>query len=93
MVRFYENRIRWLCHKSRKYFGLVRGNRIALVVETSDCLFGLDGGSVMTEYKLALDSLVEDQFVNKDKVYCISYGSSPNLMNPQGYPFTKFKSQ
>ena len=93
LVRFYENRIYWLCHGSRKYFGLIRGSRIAMIVETSDQLFSLGSGLVAREYSLALNKLVEDQFEKKDLVYCIWYGSSPTMTNPQGFPFTKFTQQ
>ena len=93
LVRFYENRIHWLCHGSRKYFGLIQGSRIAIVVETSDLLFNLESGIVMTEYCVALNKLVEDQLEKKDLVYCIQYGSSPNMTNQQGYPFFKFEKQ
>lgn len=93
LVRFYENRISWLYLSSRKYFGVVRGHRVAVVVESSDCIFGLGDGSVMTECKFALGSLVDEQLFTKDLVYFISYGSTPRLKNPQGYAFTKFTAQ
>jgi len=92
-MRFYENRIYWLCHGSRKYFGLIQGSRIAIVVETSDLLFSLGGGVLMKEYSLALNKLVEDQLEKKDLVYCIQYGSSHIMTNRQGFPFTKFEKQ
>ena len=93
LVKFYLSRIHWLCLSSRQYFGLVRGNCVALVIEASDCVFGLGNGSVMKQCKFALRSLVEGQLLYKDLVYCISYGSTPNLKKPQGYSFTKFKSE
>ena len=93
LVRFYENRIRWLTQCSRKYFGMVGGHRVALVIEASDYIFNLGDGSVMVDCKFALGLLVDEQLSKKDVVYCISYGSTPSLANPQGYPFIKFKTQ
>lgn len=93
LIKFYKNRIQWLSVNSRQVFGLVQGNRVAMVVEASQCLAELEQGEVFRKYREALRLLVEEQLVTKCMVYLMRYGNSASPKKPHGLPFTKFKSE
>ena len=93
LIKFYKNRIDWLLDKSRRFFGLVMGKTIAVVVENSACLAQVDNGELFQKYKSALNLLINEQLINMDTVYFIKCGISPGQNSPLTLPFTKFKTQ
>ena len=93
LIKFYKKRIQWLSVDSRLHFGLVAGNRVAVIAESSKNMVELNNGEVFREFQTALKPLIEDQLANKEIVYFISFANSPSPRNPQGLPFTKFQAQ
>ncbi|XP_028395207.1 von Willebrand factor A domain-containing protein 3A-like [Dendronephthya gigantea] len=67
-----QKRINWLTEGSRKIFGLLKGQRVAILVDMSDanCRYGR-----LELLQQSLQGLVNEQLVNKDQLYLLSFGS------------------
>ena len=72
LIEECETRIEWLMEGSRKIFGLLKGQRIAILVDTSDanCRHGR-----LDLLQQSLQGLINEQLVNKDQLYLLSFGS------------------
>ena len=93
LVKFYENRICTLCNGSNRYFGVVKGSKVALLIEASDKLASAQDGKKFEEYKNSLKFLVEEQLVSKEAVYFIQFGTAAIPQHPEPVPFEINRSQ
>uniref|UniRef100_A0A094ZQE5 von Willebrand factor A domain-containing protein 3A n=1 Tax=Schistosoma haematobium TaxID=6185 RepID=A0A094ZQE5_SCHHA len=79
----YTNRIRWLMEDTRKIFGLIRGENIGLLLDSSDANLGFNRDK---QFKEHLMELVNEQ-ITADRLktlYVASYGTNINSLWP--YP-------
>ncbi|XP_067859637.1 von Willebrand factor A domain-containing protein 3A isoform X2 [Heptranchias perlo] len=68
----YRQRMEWLMEGSRKTFGLVKGTRIGLLVDSSDANCGLGR---LQDFQTALLSLLDEQFCYRKQFHFLSFGS------------------
>ncbi|XP_043945574.1 von Willebrand factor A domain-containing protein 3A isoform X2 [Protopterus annectens] len=68
-IELYHNRMRWLMEGSRKMFGLLKGTRVGIVVDTSDgnCGFGR-----LQDFQRRLLCLIDEQLSYKKQLYLLS---------------------
>uniref|UniRef100_A0A673VLL8 von Willebrand factor A domain-containing protein 3A-like n=1 Tax=Salmo trutta TaxID=8032 RepID=A0A673VLL8_SALTR len=76
-IELYHGRIRWLNQGSMKVFGLVKGSRVGVIVDTSDVN--------CTKYRLPdlqrnLLSLIEEQLSCKRQLYLMSCGTETSSL-------------
>ena len=93
LIKFYENRIHNLCTGSNRYFGVIQGSKVALLVEASQALAQLEDGKIFEEYKSSLKLLVDEQLVDKEAVYFIQFGTEASPKKPEPLPFEGGRSQ
>ncbi|XP_071962568.1 von Willebrand factor A domain-containing protein 3A-like isoform X2 [Antedon mediterranea] len=72
-IEMYHNRIKWLLQGSRKVFGMVKGNKVAVMVDTSDanCGFGR-----LDHFRRCLTELIDDQLHSKEMLYFQSFATN-----------------
>ena len=87
LIKFYENRIHSLCTGSSKYFGVVKGSKLAILIEASQALAQLEEGEKFKEYKDSLKLLVKEQLCDKEAVYFIQFGTVASPKRPELLPF------
>lgn len=93
LIKFYEKRIHTLTTGSNRYFGVIQGSKVALLVETSQTLVQLEDGKIFEEYKNSLKLLVDEQLVEKEEIYFIQFGTEASPKNPEPVPFNMGRSQ
>lgn len=93
LIRFYENRIRWLSSDSRRFFGLLRGSKVAILVEDSSELRAADEGEALVKYKECLKLFVEEQLLERETVYLVKFGSKGAPKKPEPLPFQRGRTQ
>ena len=93
LIKFYENRIDNLSTGSNKYFGVVQGSKVAVLVEASQSLAQVQHGKKFEEYKNSLKLLVEEQLINKEEVYFIKFGTDAYPQSPNPLPFGVSQNQ
>nr|CAH8869212.1 unnamed protein product [Trichobilharzia regenti] len=79
----YTNRVRWLMQDTRKIFGLIRGENVGLLLDSSDANLGFNRDKQLKKH---LIELVNEQ-LNSNKIktlYVASYGTQINALWP--YP-------
>ncbi|XP_077979926.1 von Willebrand factor A domain-containing protein 3A-like isoform X2 [Glandiceps talaboti] len=71
-IEMYHNRIKWLLKGSKKIFGMVKGTKTAVVVDSSDanCGFGR-----LNTFQQALMSLIDEQLHSKEMLYFLAFGT------------------
>ncbi|XP_038067534.1 von Willebrand factor A domain-containing protein 3A-like isoform X2 [Patiria miniata] len=71
-IEMYHNRIRWLLKGSKKTFGMIKGNKVALVIDSSDsnCGFGR-----ISHFRESLMELIDEQLHNREMLYLMSFGT------------------
>ncbi|XP_076122786.1 von Willebrand factor A domain-containing protein 3A [Alosa pseudoharengus] len=72
MIELYHNRIRWLTEGSRKVFGMVRGSKVAVLVDASDVNCSTDR---LIDLQRNLLDLLDKQLRHKSRICPISLGS------------------
>uniref|UniRef100_UPI00398E4A58 von Willebrand factor A domain-containing protein 3A n=1 Tax=Pristiophorus japonicus TaxID=55135 RepID=UPI00398E4A58 len=72
MTGLYHQRMQWLMEGSRKMFGLVKGTRVGLLVDSSDANCGLGR---LQDLQTALLCLLDEQLCYKRQFYFLSFGS------------------
>ncbi|KAL2100915.1 hypothetical protein ACEWY4_002676 [Coilia grayii] len=72
MIELYHHRIRWLTEGSRKVFGVVRGSKVAVLVDTSDVNCSTDR---LLGLQRNLLGLLDEQLRHKREICLISFGS------------------
>lgn len=93
LIEFYKNHIHSLCTGSKRYFGVLKGSKLALLVEASQALAQLEDGKRFEEYKKSLSLLVEEQLSSKEAVYFIQFGTVATPQTPEPLPFEVSRSQ
>lgn len=91
LIRCCEDRIRWLSTGSRLYFGLVKGSRVAFLLESSDQLWR--EGKESEEHRSAARLLFTEQLGGKEAVYLVQFGSHVSPTVPDPLPFTHDKKR
>ncbi|XP_070580843.1 von Willebrand factor A domain-containing protein 3A-like isoform X2 [Ptychodera flava] len=71
-IEMYHNRIKWLLKGSKKIFGMVKGTKVAVVVDSSDanCGFGR-----LNTFQQSLMSLIDEQLHMKEMLYFLAFGT------------------
>ena len=93
LIKFYESRLDILFTGSKKYFGVVKGSKLAVLIETSQGLAQKEDGKLFEEYKNSLKLLVEEQLPDKEAVYFIQFGTNTTPKSPKPLPFEVSTSQ
>ncbi|XP_019062940.2 von Willebrand factor A domain-containing protein 3A [Fukomys damarensis] len=78
VVERYQQRIQWLTENSKKAFGLIRGTRVAVLIDVSE----VGSGPGMEEFQSDFSSLVDEQLSLKEKLYVLSFGTSIRRLWP-----------
>ncbi|XP_033122246.1 von Willebrand factor A domain-containing protein 3A-like [Anneissia japonica] len=76
-IEMYHNRIKWLLQGSKKVFGMVKGSKVALMVDTSDsnCGFGR-----LSDFRRCLTELIDDQLHSKEMLYMMSFATDTSSL-------------
>ncbi|XP_067912738.1 von Willebrand factor A domain-containing protein 3A isoform X2 [Heterodontus francisci] len=72
MTDLYHQRMEWLMEGSRKMFGLVKGSRVGLLIDSSDANCGLGR---LQDFQTALLCLLDEQLCYRKQFYFLSFGS------------------
>ncbi|XP_031548797.1 von Willebrand factor A domain-containing protein 3A-like, partial [Actinia tenebrosa] len=72
VINLCQERINWLLRGSRRSFGLVKGNRVALLVDSSDANCGYGRLRLFQE---SLQELINEQLINKEMLFMVSFGT------------------
>ncbi|KXJ28494.1 von Willebrand factor A domain-containing protein 3A [Exaiptasia diaphana] len=72
VIKLCQERINWLLKGSRRSFGMVKGSRVALLVDASDANCGYGRLELFQE---SLLGLINEQLVNKEMLYMVSFGT------------------
>ncbi|XP_072415869.1 von Willebrand factor A domain-containing protein 3A isoform X2 [Chiloscyllium punctatum] len=72
MTDLYHQRMEWLMEGSRKMFGLVKGSRVGLLIDSSDANCGLGR---LQDFQAALLRLLDEQLCFRKQFYFLSFGS------------------
>ncbi|PAA71031.1 hypothetical protein BOX15_Mlig018061g1 [Macrostomum lignano] len=78
-VQAYTERIKWCLRGSRKLFGLVQGERVAVCVDCSDANMSFGRAETLQQ---ALLHLIDEQLSSKQSVYMMSFGTELQLLWP-----------
>ncbi|XP_032657999.1 von Willebrand factor A domain-containing protein 3A isoform X7 [Chelonoidis abingdonii] len=70
-IELYHQRIQWLLEDSRKVFGLIKGNKVGLLVDVSD----ISCGPRLFEFQKDLLCLIDEQLCYKKQLYFLSFGT------------------
>nr|XP_046193037.1 von Willebrand factor A domain-containing protein 3A [Oncorhynchus gorbuscha] len=76
-IELYHGRIRWLNQGSMKVFGLVKGSRVGVIVDTSDVNCTKDR---LPDLQRNLLCLIEEQLSCKRQLYLISCGTETSSL-------------
>uniref|UniRef100_A0A8C3ST01 von Willebrand factor A domain containing 3A n=1 Tax=Chelydra serpentina TaxID=8475 RepID=A0A8C3ST01_CHESE len=68
-IELYHQRIQWLLEDSRKVFGLIKGNKVGLLVDVSD----INCGPRLFEFQKDLLCLIDEQLCYKKELYFLSF--------------------
>nr|XP_042709141.1 von Willebrand factor A domain-containing protein 3A isoform X2 [Chrysemys picta bellii] len=70
-IELYHQRIQWLLEDSRKVFGLIKGNKVGLLVDVSD----ISCEPRLFEFQKDLLCLIDEQLCYKKQLYFLSFGT------------------
>ncbi|XP_053551113.1 von Willebrand factor A domain-containing protein 3A [Bombina bombina] len=70
-IELYQQRIRWLMEGSRKMFGLIKGERAALLIDSSD----LNCGPRRMDFLRAVLCLTDEQLAYKERLFLSAFGT------------------
>ncbi|XP_071488383.1 von Willebrand factor A domain-containing protein 3A-like [Diadema antillarum] len=71
-IEMYHNRIKWLLKGSRKTFGMVKGRKVAVLVDSSDANTGFGRISI---FRQALTELIDEQLHDREMLHFVSFGT------------------
>lgn len=77
LIQMCQQRISWLLKGSRRAFGLVKGQNVALLVDASDSNCGYGRLQLFQE---SLSELINEQLVNKGRLFMVSFGTQPKAL-------------
>ncbi|XP_069501706.1 von Willebrand factor A domain-containing protein 3A [Ambystoma mexicanum] len=75
-MELYHQRIDWLLEDSRKMFGLVKGSKIGILVDSSD----LACGPGLLDFQKGLLCLVDEQLCHKKQLFFIAFGTDSSCL-------------
>ncbi|KAH9491872.1 von Willebrand factor A domain-containing protein 3A [Bulinus truncatus] len=78
-IEMYTKRIKWLLQGSKRMFGHLMGNKLAVCVDTSDANLGFGR---QTAFQESLLHLIDEQLSNKESIYLASFGSEVKSLWP-----------
>nr|XP_012997649.1 von Willebrand factor A domain-containing protein 3A isoform X1 [Cavia porcellus]XP_023416575.1 von Willebrand factor A domain-containing protein 3A isoform X1 [Cavia porcellus] len=78
IIKLYQQRIQWLTENSKKAFGLIRGTRVAILIDASVA----SRGPRTEEFQNDFMSLVDEQLSLKEKLYVLSFGTTARPLWP-----------
>ncbi|XP_028620040.1 von Willebrand factor A domain-containing protein 3A [Grammomys surdaster] len=73
-LELYQQRLQWLTENSKKAFGLIKGSRVGLLIDSSQ----VSSGPQTEEFQNDLTSLIDEQLSLKEKLYVLSFGVTAN---------------
>ncbi|KFP89190.1 von Willebrand factor A domain-containing protein 3A, partial [Acanthisitta chloris] len=81
VMELYQQRIQWLLQDSRKVFGVIKGTKVALMVDVSH----LSPGPTLLHFQRYLLCLLDEQLCYKKQLYCLSFSTeiSPLWESPK----------
>lgn len=71
-IEMYHDRIKWLLQGTKKTFGLVKGDRVGILIDSSDANTGFGRLQV---FQKALLSLIDEQLSTKKSLYFMTFGT------------------
>lgn len=74
LIQLCQQRINWLLQGSRRAFGLIKGQNVALVVDASESNCGYGRLQLFQE---SLAELINEQLANKSRLFLVSFGTVP----------------
>ncbi|XP_069860464.1 von Willebrand factor A domain-containing protein 3A [Dipodomys merriami] len=74
----YQQRLRWLMEDSKKAFGIIRGTKVALLIDES--MF--NSSPRKEEFQSDLMRLIDEQLSFKEKLYALSFSASTRSLWP-----------
>lgn len=78
-IEVYHKRIMWLLEGTRKMFGLIKGDRVGILIDSSDANTGFGR---LRELQKALLNLLDEQIKLKRNFYMVKFGTNvQNLWN------------
>uniref|UniRef100_A0A8C6N3J6 von Willebrand factor A domain containing 3A n=1 Tax=Mus spicilegus TaxID=10103 RepID=A0A8C6N3J6_MUSSI len=77
-IELYQQRMRWLTENSKKAFGLIKGSRVGLLIDSSQ----VSSGSQTEEFQNDLTGLIDEQLSLKEKLHVLSFGVTTNPLWP-----------
>lgn len=77
LIQLCQQRINWLLKGSRRAFGLVKGQNVALLVDASDSNTGYGRLQLFQE---SLSELINEQLANKTRLFLVSFGTQPKAL-------------
>ena len=88
LMQLYESEVQWLSCSSRLWFGQLKGQKVAVLIDTSDSACTKED---YLHYIMALQLLVMEQLSSMSEVHMMSIGSEihftePKVLNLQNNP-------
>ncbi|CAK8673496.1 unnamed protein product [Clavelina lepadiformis] len=72
-IEQYHKRVKWLLEGSKKLFGLVKGDRVGILIDSSDANTGFGR---LEEFQQSLLYLIDEQLQFKKSLYFLSFGTN-----------------
>nr|XP_018668721.1 von Willebrand factor A domain-containing protein 3A [Ciona intestinalis] len=76
-IEQYHMRVKWLLEGSKKLFGLVKGERVGVLIDSSDANTGFGR---LQDFQQSLLYLMDEQLKYKKSLYLLSFGSEPESL-------------
>lgn len=71
-IEVYHNRVRWLLDGTRKTFGMIRGDRVGILIDASDANMGFGR---LKQFQNSLLDLVDEQLCSRRSLYFMTFGT------------------
>uniref|UniRef100_H2YZH3 VWFA domain-containing protein n=1 Tax=Ciona savignyi TaxID=51511 RepID=H2YZH3_CIOSA len=71
-IEQYHKRVKWLLKGSKKLFGLVKGDRVGVLIDSSDANTGFGR---LQDFQQSLLHLMDEQLKTKKSLFMLSFGS------------------
>ncbi|XP_064151745.1 von Willebrand factor A domain-containing protein 3A isoform X7 [Loxodonta africana] len=77
-IELYQQRIQWLTENSKKAFGLIKGARVGILIDSSV----VNSGPQKEELQNDLMRLIDEQLSHKEKLYVLSFSTTTRALWP-----------
>nr|XP_051703455.1 von Willebrand factor A domain-containing protein 3A isoform X2 [Oryctolagus cuniculus] len=77
-IELYQQRLQWLTENSNKAFGLIKGAKVGILIDTS----AVGSGPQREQFQSDLVSLIDEQLSHKEKLYVLSFGTTTSSLWP-----------